>query len=83
MNIYLFSLISRGIKESTKFHLMMDGLMLTICICVPQMIFFMVPAISEQISLGTLIMTVAVFFVALVKLGLMGWWSTEDERQAV
>ncbi|MBU2895551.1 hypothetical protein [Vibrio hepatarius] len=81
MNVNLFSLIGKGIETSTRFHLLLDCLMISMCIFIPQAIFFILPAISEQISMGTTVMTIGVFFVALTKLGLIGWWSTQDERE--
>ncbi|RSD28928.1 hypothetical protein [Vibrio pectenicida] len=83
MNVNLFSLIGKGIETSTRFHLLLDCLMLSMCIFIPQAIFFILPAISEQISMGTNVMTIGVFFVVLTKLCLIGWWSTLDERETV
>ncbi|NOH70297.1 hypothetical protein F0225_02940 [Vibrio pectenicida] len=83
MNVNLFSLIGKGIETSTRFHLLLDCLMLSMCIFIPQAIFFILPAISEQISMGTTVMTIGVFFVVLTKLCLIGWWSTLDERETV
>ena len=83
MSVNLLSLISKGIKVSTPFHLMMDFLVLVMCVCIPKMIFFILPAIPEHIAMGTMVMTIGVFMVALTKFGLMGLWSTEDEREAI
>ena len=83
MNVNLFSLIGKGIEVSTRFHLLLDCLMLSMCVFIPQAIFFILPAISEQIAMGTTVMTIGVFFVALTKLCLIGWWSTLDERETV
>ena len=83
MSINLFFLIGKGIKVSTRFHLLMDCLVLAMCVFVPEMIFFILPAIPEHIAMGTMVMTIGIFAVTLTKLGLMGWWSTEDEHEVI
>ncbi|MFY2509256.1 hypothetical protein ACN3E9_13430 [Vibrio pectenicida] len=82
MNVNFFSLIGKGIETSTRFHLLLDCLVLSMCVFIPQAIFFILPAIPEQIVMGTTVMTIGVFFVSLIKLGLMGWWSAQDERDS-
>ena len=85
MSVNLLYLISKGIKKevSTPFHLMMDFLVLVMCVCIPKMIFFILPAIPEHIAMGTMVMTIGVFMVALTSSVLWDGTFSEDERDAI